>query len=141
MSPKYLYNPGSPFQEGLFKFVLNHPVRTVELFLHQLYEPSMNRMFYNFLKHKNGGTSTYFDIDSQNLKIKWNSKIATWFMNELTNIKNYPGPLRNHLMEMPTKLLSAAFILPNQGPDIEYSQCTINDVNAKYQELLFQVRT
>ena len=62
-------------------------------------------------------------------------------MNELTNITNYPGPLRNHLMEMPTKLLSAAFILPNQGPDIEYSQCTINDVNAKYQELLFQVRT
>ncbi|KAL5252847.1 hypothetical protein ACHWQZ_G015572 [Mnemiopsis leidyi] len=53
---KYLnVEVGSPFQEGLFKYVLKHPGDAIDLFLKELHEPSMNRMFYNFLKHKDGG--------------------------------------------------------------------------------------
>eukprot|EP00116_Pleurobrachia_bachei_P010077 sb/3470339/ len=42
-------------QEGIFKFVLKHPGDAIDLFLKDLHEPTMNRMFYNFLRHKDGG--------------------------------------------------------------------------------------
>ena len=51
-----------PLQEGLFKFVLKHPDEAVDIFLKELHEPSMNRMFYNFLKQKNGGMFIFIKL-------------------------------------------------------------------------------
>ena len=39
----------------MFKWVMKHPADSIELFLKELHDTTMNRMFYNFLRHKDAG--------------------------------------------------------------------------------------
>ena len=46
---------GSPFRAPLMKFALKFPQQTVEYFLSRLVDPTLNRVFNAFLRHKDGG--------------------------------------------------------------------------------------
>ena len=131
-------------QEGLFKYVLKHPGDAIDLFLKELHEPSMNRMFYNFLNHKDGGFMLHrICSELHKLSRHWEGatdtvRASNTFCNfvKSTNLLTHlpAGPLRTHLCGMPMNLLGA---ISQQTHDGDYS--TISDISMRYQEVLFQV--